>query len=184
MESTVTVGKYNCDLVFPYLPKTIHMSYGIAITATVLWYYICSGIHFIITKGGDSWKITVSMLGTYVVLFAIQAGMLLVQAKYGKCNITLMGSILSAVLGFVVGLSTFLLVRFSSPTNLPFMSSQIEKFANMTLSGGIGKPPPPSVVKDPAVEDPVQKSSKMDDKDEFVCDLYKNGQLITSTISE
>jgi hypothetical protein len=43
------------------------------------------------------------------------------------------------------------------------------------------------MIKDPAsssASKDSEQSHKPDDKDEFVCDLYKNGQLITSTISE
>ena len=186
MESTVpvTVGSYNCDIVFPLLPKTHSMSYGVAITATVLWYYIGTAFYFSAGRGG-SWGVTGALLVFYFAIFAFQFILFMFQGMYAKCTITWVGILLSAFIGIAVGLIAFGIVAGTDPSNLPYVG-EIEKFTNVILAGGLGKSPPPSVVKDSSSSKPddVQQSHKMDDKDEFVCDLYKNGQLITSTISE
>jgi hypothetical protein len=190
METTPNVvGKFVCDMpVFSLIKKSSAYSYGLAVTSTFFWYYIGSAIYLLVRGRGGSGAALGATASIYVGITLVQVGGLYTQAFYKKCNITLIGMIMSIVLGMVVGLIIFGIVAGVAPNYLPLVPSSIESFTSLSLNGGLGNAPPASLVKDPASSAPtssnVEKSGKSDDNDDFVCDLYKNGQLITSTISE
>jgi len=191
MESTTIVGKYTCDM--PVLVGQVkYMSHGVAITSTILSYYFLSTLW---TNGGhqsnpDGYafqfnKYSWTVLGSFIGLTILQFFMLTLQKQYGKCSVNFFGFIISWGIGLMVGIAGFFFIWAWNRNQLPYFQEP-ETFTNLSFKGGFGKQRPESLVKDPAKKgsDDVQQSSKMDDKDEFVCDLYKNGQLITSTISE
>jgi hypothetical protein len=191
MESTTVVGKYICDIPV-YFGEVKFMSHGVGITSTILWYYFFSALW---TNGGNSsnpdgyafqsnryaWVI----FGAFFGISLLQFLMLIVQSRYAKCSVTIVGFLLSWIIGIFIATVFFFVVWAWDRDQLPYFQEP-ETFANLSFKGGFGRDAPKSLVKDPAKKesDDVQQSSKMDDKDEFVCDLYKNGQLITSTISE
>ena len=118
------------------------------------------------------------------LIFLIQLVSLFFQQSYGKCTVSWLGSLISFLIGSVIGTALFYLVWGTGSDLLPY-AGIAEPFTNITLGGVFGKPSQPSLVKSDAKKDApdVQQSHKMDDSDEFVCDLYKNGQLITTTVS-
>jgi hypothetical protein len=183
MDTPTPVGSYTCDMPVYFLAKLTKYSYGLAVTNTILFYYFCSAIYTAF-KTNQSSKTAFGLLtGAYIITVVIQVLFLRTQLAYGKCTMTLAGMLISIAVGCAVGLLFFGLIAGLTPERLPYVPDIVESFS---LNGGFGKTPPPSVVKTDASDAPsnVEKSSKPDDKDEFVCDLYKNGQLITSTISE
>jgi len=190
METTPdVVGKFVCDMpVLGFIKKSSAYSYGLAVTSTFFWYYIGSAAHLLRTGKGGSAAALGTTIGIYVALTLAQVGGLYTQAFYKKCNITFIGMLISIFVGMVVGLIIFGIVAGVAPNYLPLVPSSVESFTSLSLNGGLGNAPPASLVKDSTSSAPtpsnVEKSSKPDDNDDFVCDLYKNGQLITSTISE
>lgn len=178
----MVVGKYVCDIPL-YFGNLKYFSHGIGITATVLSFYMFSAFYV----GGSfqpnnyGW----SIFGTLLVVSGLQTFSLFIQNTYGKCTVSPLGSLISLLVGFAVGGATFGILKATAPDYLPY-SSLPENFTNLSLGGVFGKPAEASVVKSDAKKDApdVQQSHKMDDSDEFVCDLYKNGQLITTTVSE
>lgn len=190
MESATVIGKYMCDMPV-YFGGVKKLSHGIAITSTIMWYYLWSALW---TNGGNpSNTIGYGFLpNTYAAgiggamgfIFIFQLGFLFLQQTYGKCTVGWFGAIMSFGIGTVVGTSLFFLVWGAGRSLLPY-TDITESFTNLSLGGVFGKPVPTSIVKSDAKKDApdVQQSSKMDDSDEFVCDLYKNGQLITTTVS-
>jgi len=191
MESTTVLGKYTCDM--PVLIGEVkYMSHGVAITATVMTYYFFSTLW---TNGGhqsnpDGYafqfnKYSWTVLGSFIGVSLLQFLMLTLQQQYGKCSVSLLGFLASWGIGVLIGGIGFTLIWAWDRAQLPYFQEP-ETFTNLAFKGGFGAKRPESLVKDPAKKesDDAQQSHKMDDKDEFVCDLYKNGQLITSTISE
>ena len=178
-----TVGTYLCDMPIYILPKLQSYSYGIAVTSCIFMYYFSSSILQRTQYSGPVGNI-VLITCIFAVITVIQVVAINTQTMYAKCSVTIYGSFISWIVGAVVGLITFGLIAGLLPQDLPFIVHN-ENFTTMTLNGGLGGPPPTKVVKDDASpSSSIEKSSKPDDKDEFVCDLYKNGQLITSTVSE
>jgi hypothetical protein len=187
MEATSVPGDYVCDMPVFFFPKTTNFSYGIGVTATVFWYYIASAIYVDIKNGGSGGGVVGWSIGLYFVILLLQLGGLYVQSAYSKCSVTMLGVLISWLIGFLVGILFFVIIRTTNTSYLPYMGSTTESFTSQTfLSGGVGKAMPSSMIKTDGSSEPQdsEQSSKPDDKDEFVCDLYKNGQLITSTISE
>jgi hypothetical protein len=190
METTPdVVGKFVCDMpVFGFIKKSSTYSYGLAVTSTFFWYYIGSAIYLLVKAKGGSGAALGTTAAIYVGITLAQVGALYVQTFYKKCNITMFGMLISIFVGMVVGLIIFGLIAGVAPNYLPLVPSSVESFTSLSLNGGLGNAPPASLVKDSASSAPtssnVEKSGKPDDNDDFVCDLYKNGQLITSTISE
>ena len=188
MESTSVPGNYICDMPVFLFPKTSNFSYGVGVTATIFWYYLSSVSYGIsqnnaTTSGG----IVGGTAGIFALIMLFQIGGIYLQVAYGKCKVTPMGFFLSWFIGSLIGVLAFLLIMLMDKTRLPYISSPVESFTSqMFLGGGIGKPMPSSMVKTDSSDAPQvsEKSTKPNDSDEFVCDLYKNGQLITSTISE
>jgi len=191
MESATVARKYICDIPVVF-GEVKYMSHGIAITATVLIYYFWSTLW---TNGGNKSnpngygfqlnKYSWTVIGASIGIILFQFLLLTLQAQYGKCSVNIIGMLCSLAIGVLVGTTGFFFIWAWDRNQLPYFQEP-ETFTNLAFKGGFGKNPPESLVKDPAKKesDDVQQSSKMDDKDEFVCDLYKNGQLITSTISE
>jgi hypothetical protein len=177
------VGTYVCDMPMFFFKKLQFLSYGMAATSTIFWYYISSAAHALRLHGGSPTVLLFLLFG-FIVFTLLQWSSLYVQTSYAKCLITWIGILTSVGVGSLVGVLTFGLTAGLMPQNIPYMST--EKFTTLSMIGPLGKTAPPSLVKDDASSAPsnVEKSSKPDDKDEFVCDLYKNGQLVTSTISE
>ena len=182
MESSTVVGKYVCDIPL-FFGDLKYFSHGIGITATVLSYYMFSAFYTGGSFQANSYGF--SIFGTLLVVSMLQAFSLFIQNTYGKCTVSPLGSVLSLLIGFAVGGGTFGILKATAPDYLPY-SSLPENFTNLSLGGVFGKPAEVSLVKSDAKKDApdVQQSHKMDDSDEFVCDLYKNGQLITTTVSE
>ena len=176
------VGNYLCDMPIYILPKLQSYSYGIAVTSCIFFYYFSSSILQRTQYSGPVGNI-VFITCVFLAITVIQVVAIRTQFAYAKCSVSIYGSAISWLVGAVVGLLTFGLVAGLAPDELPFIRHD-ENFTTMTLNGGLGGPPPEKVVKDDATSSSVEKSSKPDDKDEFVCDLYKNGQLVTSTVSE
>jgi len=191
MESTTIVGKYTCDIPV-YFGAVKYLSHGIAITSTIMWYYLWSALW---TNGlhpsnpiGFAFQPNsyAAAIGTAMgCIFLVQLTSLYVQQTYGKCNVGWFGSFISFLVGFICGTALFFLVWGTGSDLLPY-ADITEPFTTLSLGGVFGRPREPSIVKSDAKNDApvVQQSHKMDDSDEFVCDLYKNGQLITSTVSE
>lgn len=192
MESTTVMGKYICDMPV-FFGEVKYLSHGIGITSTIFWYYFLSALW---TNGGNNPANTVGwafqsnkyawgIFAVFLVVTILQVGFLMVQTSYGKCSVTLPGMLISWIVGLFVSTVFFFIVWHWDRNQLPYFQEP-ETFANLSFKGGFGRDPPESLIKDPAKKESndVQQSHKMDDKDEFVCDLYKNGQLITSTISE
>jgi hypothetical protein len=188
MESTSVPGNYICDMPVFLFPKTSNFSYGVGVTATIFWYYISSVSYGLSQKTGTtSGGIVGGTVGIFALIMLFQIGGLYLQVSYGKCNATPMGLFLSWLAGSLVGIIMFLIIMLTAKQYLPYISSPVESFTSqMFLGGGIGKPMPAGMVKTDSSDAPQdsEKSTKPNDSDEFVCDLYKNGQLITSTISE
>jgi len=182
MESSTVVGKYVCDIPL-FFGDLKYFSHGIGITASVLTYYMFSA--FYTGSAFESNSYGWSVFATLLVVVFLQAGSLSIQNTYGKCTVSPLGSVLSLLIGFAIGGGTFGILKATAPQYLPY-SSLPENFTNLSLGEVFGKPAQPSLVKSDAKKDgpDVQQSHKMDDSDEFVCDLYKNGQLITTTVSE
>jgi hypothetical protein len=191
MESATLVGKYTCDIPV-YFGAVKYLSHGIAITSTIMWYYLWSalwtnGLHpsnpvgFAFQPNSYAAAIGTAM-GS---IFLVQLTALYVQQTYGKCNVGWFGSLISFGIGFLIGTALFYLVWGTGSDLLPY-ADITEPFTTLSLGGVFGRPREASIVKSDAKNDApvVQQSSKMDDSDEFVCDLYKNGQLITTTVSE
>lgn len=192
MESATTVvSKYTCDMPV-YFGAVKKLSHGIAITSTILWYYLWAALW---TNGRHPYNPIgyAFQPNTYAATVGVAMGMIFmfqltfmhVQQTYGKCNVGWFGSVVSFGIGMLVGTALFYLVWGTGSDLLPY-ANIAEPFTNLSLGGVFGKPAEPSVIKTDAKKDSpdVQQSSKMDDSDEFVCDLYKNGQLITTTVSE
>jgi len=190
MESATLVGKYTCDIPV-YFGAVKYLSHGIAITSTIMWYYLWSALW---TNGnlpsnvGGSFgpnRYAAAIGGTMGSIFLVQLTALYVQQTYGKCSVSWFGSFISFLIGFICGTALFYLVWGTGSDLLPY-ADITEPFTTLSLGGVFGRPRQPSIVKSDAKNDApvVQQSHKMDDSDEFVCDLYKNGQLITSTVSE
>jgi len=191
MESTTVVAKYTCDIPV-YFGEVKFLSHGVGITSTIFWYYFLSALW---TNGRNSSnpdgyafqsnKYAWGIFGAFIAITIFQFILLLSQTSYGKCSVTITGLIISWVIGLFVSTVFFFVIWAWDRNQLPYFEEP-ETFANLSFKGGFGRDAPASLIKDPAKKesDDVQQSSKMDDKDEFVCDLYKNGQLITSTISE
>jgi hypothetical protein len=177
---SVSTAPYLCDMPLFYGPILNYYSYGIGVTSTVFAYYILSAIIVTIKKGASGLIILYLFLGFGSIL-GLQYWALYVQDFYKKCAITWRGMAISVGVGIGVGIIAVIAVSIADPSLLPYLSSS-ESFTTLSLNTG-GAPPTPSLVKEKESSSD-EKCSKPDDKDDFVCDLYKNGQLITSTVSE
>lgn len=187
MESaTVLVSKYTCDMPV-YFGAVKRLSHGIAITSTIMWYYLWSALwtNGTISPGFHTNTYAAGIGGAMGFIFLFQLVFLYLQATYGKCTVDIAGSVGSFGIGLIIGTSLFFLVWGTGSDLLPYADIP-ENFTNLSLGGVFGKQREASLVKSDAKTDApdVQQSHKMDDSDEFVCDLYKNGQLITTTVSE
>lgn len=178
------VSSYICDMPVIKGGALKYYSYGIVVTSTVFWYYIGSAIWMSVNKGSSGAIIAYLILG-YLGITLMQFFGVYIQKFYNKCVMSSIGFGISIAIGIVFGLVVFGIVAGTTPESLPYVAGK-ENFTPVVLNGGLGTPPPPSVVKDDASSAPsnVKTCDKPDDKDDFVCDLYKNGQLVTTTVSE
>jgi len=188
METTPNVvGKFICDMPVLFGRKSSTYSYGMGITATVFMYYICSSIYMAAKNNGASGGVIAYTMVGFIVFTLIQGYFLYIQAFYKKCNVTLGGMGISVAVGVVIGIIVFGVTAGVAPSYLPYVPTQVESFTPLALNGGLGTKAPASVVKDDASSAPDKSEKKCgapNENDDFVCDLYKNGQLVTSTISE
>ena len=113
-------------------------------------------------------------------LFLLFFGIHLVVMYSNKCFDAYYGVLLSILIaifiGFMSGLFGWIGVHSLAPERLPSASYNYTPSSSSNDSGptlGPGGTPVSS----------VETCSAPNDQDQFVCDLYKNGELITSTIS-
>jgi hypothetical protein len=173
---SVSNSPYLCDMPLFYGPILNYYSYGIGVTSTVFAYYLLSAIIVTIKEGASGMIILYLFLG-FGSIIGLQYWALYVQDFYKKCAITWKGMAISVGIGLAIGIIAVITVSIADSSLLPYFPNK-ESFT--TLSLNTGKPP----AKTDNESSSDEKSTKPDDKDEFVCDLYKNGQLITSTVSE
>jgi hypothetical protein len=110
-----------------------------------------------------------------VALLATVLGQIGVRYSAG-CLDPIWSPAVSIVAGAVFGIGGYHIVKAVSGSSAPFIQNQTDK----TTAGGFS-----------SVEAPVTDATKPADGskcaeasgDDFVCDLYKNGELITSTVS-
>jgi hypothetical protein len=110
-----------------------------------------------------------------VALLATVLGQIGVRYSAG-CLDPIWAPAVSIVAGAAFGIGGYHVVKAVSGSSTPFIQNQTDK----TTAGGFS-----------SVEAPVTDATKPADGskcaeasgDDFVCDLYKNGELITSTVS-
>jgi len=78
--------------------------------------------------------------------------------------------------GSVFGISGYHIVKALNGSATPFIANQTTKTA-----GGLGDVEAPPI--DAAKPADGSKCAQANDDDQFVCDLYKNGELVTTTVS-
>jgi len=149
-------------------------------TATIFILYIASAVYMKVKQQANWTKIIIGTVVLYVIILAVQIVAIYLQMSYQKCSLSWTGIGISWFIGALVAGLFFALIVTTDPSYLPYTTSSIESFTpQASLVGGSS-----SMVKKPDTAVDSEQSHKPDDKDEFICDLYKNGQLITSTISQ
>jgi len=157
-----------------YLPQ------GIVLPSAVFMYILSD---FVAAKRPADRNIGISVLPVVIVLF--QAFVLwgqgcLKEYYFSKRFPGGTGAVLTVVLawalGMLAGYISFTIVNATSPQTLP--SRAPEKFENVktTITPGVKT----SVTEKDKGK--VEKSFPPNDEDQFVCDAYRNGELVTSTI--
>jgi hypothetical protein len=161
-----------------YLPQ------GIVLPAAVFMYILAD---FVDAKRPADRNIGLSVLPIVIVLF--QAFILWSQGclkdyYFSKRFPGGWGAVLTVVLawslGMLAGYLSFTIVNAAAPQNLP--SRAPERFENVktTITPGVSSS---AAKKDRnGGKEQVEKSFPPNDEDQFVCDAYRNGELITSTI--
>lgn len=111
-----------------------------------------------------------------VALLATVLGQIGVRYSAG-CLDPIWSPAVSIVAGAAFGIGGYHIVKAVSGSSTPFIQNQTDK----TTPGGFSsvEGPPPTDATKPADGSKCAEASG----DDFVCDLYKNGELITSTVS-
>jgi hypothetical protein len=157
-----------------YLPQ------GIVLPSAVFMYILSD---FVASKRPASLNIGVSILPVAIVIS--QAMVMLTQGclkyyyfskRWGGVGGALATVIFAWALGMLAGYISYTIVNAVDPSRLP--SRAPERFENKktTLIPGVK----PQAEKD--AEKSKQKSFPPSDEDQFVCDAYRNGELVTSTL--
>ena len=110
-----------------------------------------------------------------VALLATVLGQIGVRYSAG-CLDPIWSPAVSIVAGAAFGIGGYHVVKAVSGTSTPFIQNQTDKTTPGGLSSVEG---PPTDATKPADGSKCAEASG----DDFVCDLYKNGELITSTVS-
>ena len=151
--------------------ESIYMPQSILLTTTIFTYFL-----FDFASTRDSSKnasAAIFMLGS----LAAQTGILYKNGcldKYWITSYPLANALVATVAGLTVGGFSYLIVKNSASGKLP---SAINENFNVIKSDklpGVGK-----CKKGETCDAPSDK-----EQDQFVCEAYKNGELITSTIAE
>jgi hypothetical protein len=161
-----------------YLPQ------GIVLPSAVFMYILAD---FVEAKRPADRNIGLSLLPIVIVLF--QAFVLWNQGclkdyYFSKRFPGGWGAVLTVLLawalGMLAGYLSFTIVNAAAPQTLP--SRAPERFENVktTITPGVSS----SVAKKDRSggKEQVEKSFPPNDEDQFVCDAYRNGELVTSTI--
>jgi len=161
-----------------YLPQ------GIVLPSAVFMYILAD---FVDAKRPADKNIGLALLPIVVVMF--QAFILWSQGCLKDYYFTkrfpggwgaVLTVLLAWALGMLAGYISFTIVNAAAPQNLP--SRAPERFENVktTITPGVKSS---AAEKDRSGgKEKVEKSFPPSDEDQFVCDAYRNGELITSTI--
>lgn len=157
-----------------YLPQ------GIVLPSAVFMYILSD---FVAAKRPADRNIGLSVLPVVIVLF--QAFVLwgqgcLKEYYFSKRFPGGWGAVLTVVLawalGMLAGYVSFTIVNATSPQSLPSRAPEHFETGKTTITPGVKS----SVTEKDKGK--VEKSFPPNDEDQFVCDAYRNGELVTSTI--
>lgn len=140
---------------------------NIFVTVTVLIYYMIGQ-----WESGNASRTVVPG----VTLLLIVVSQIVTMVGYG-CLDPWWSPIVSIVSGFLSGIIGFHIVKAINGSDTPFIANQ----TGPKTAGGFGTTEAPTT--DATKPADSSKCSQPTDQDEFVCDLYKNGELITSNIT-
>jgi hypothetical protein len=161
-----------------YLPQ------GIVLPSAVFMYILSD---FVAAKRPADRNIGLSVLPVVIVLF--QAFVLwgqgcLKEYYFSKRFPGGGGAILTVALawalGMLAGYVSYTIVNATAPQTLPSRAPEHFETGKTTITPGVSST---AAKKDRAGgKDVVEKSFPPNDEDQFVCDAYRNGELVTSTI--
>jgi hypothetical protein len=160
--------------------ESIYMPQSILLTTTIFTYFL-----FDFASTRDSSKnvsAAVFMLGS----LAVQTGILYKNGcldKYWITSYPILNALVAAVAGMSLGGFSYLIVKNSAPGRLPSAIDSAPPFVIHEKFNVIKTDKLPGVGK---CKSGAEKCDAPSDKeqDQFVCEAYKNGELITSTIAE
>lgn len=183
-----------CDMVLPFGVKSSYSPSVIVFTMTVGFYYL-NGIWNSHPK--DSWWVLTMFM---FILFALIQGWVInyQSITFNKCPPAIWkGIVFAMVFGIICGTVSYwvaIALNKGSMSLIQRFTNYKENFSDSSGFNGIAFPGgSPSelaaAAKAKAVGEPTtgitgQCLQKSADSDEYVCDVYKNGQLVTKTITE